>query len=228
MRVLLVEDDRDLADGIVRGLRREHLAVDHAASGAEAETYALATAYDVVCLDLGLPDCDGLELCRRLRGEATDRSVTVERPRRIIILTARDSVTDRVTGLDSGADDYLVKPFKIAELAARLRALARRVDQSASTITVGDVTVDPVRHIVTRRGRTVDLTGREFAVLRYLASRPGEVVSSEDLLEHCWDANADAFSGSVRVILSRVRRKLGDPPIINTIKGVGYRIGTST
>lgn len=221
MRVLLIEDDPDLAEVVLLGLRREHLAVDHAATVAAAVDHLLVTGYDIVCLDLGLPDGDGLDLCRRLRSAATDLC----RPDRLLILTARDAVADRVAGLDAGADDYLVKPFKLAELTARIRALARRGDQPAGPLVVGDLTVDVVAHTATRGGSELGLTGREFAVLRHLAGRAGEVVSTESLLEHCWDANADAFTSSVRVILSRVRRKLGDPPMITTIKGVGYRIG---
>ncbi len=223
MRVLLVEDDADLAKVVLIGLRQEHLAVDHAATVAAAEDHLLTTRYDVVCLDLGLPDGDGLELCRRLRSPNSPE-LDLQRPERILILTARDAVQHRVAGLDAGADDYLIKPFKIAELAARLRALARRGEPVAGTMTVGDLAVDPVSHHVQRAGQEVNLTGREFAVLLHFCTRPGQVVSAEDLLEHCWDANADAFTGSVRVILSRLRRKLGAPAMIETIKGVGYRL----
>ena len=218
MRVLLIEDDDELADLVGIGLRREHLAVDRAATLQEAVTHMTTTAYDIACLDLGLPDGDGLELCGLVqRGE-------VLRPDRIIVLTARDAVTDRVAGLDAGADDYLVKPFSIAELAARIRALARRREQHPTTLTVGDVEVDLVDHRATRAGRDLGLTGRELAVLRHLARHQGQVVSAEDLLEHCWDAHADPFTGSVRVILSRLRQKLGDPTPLTTVRGVGYRL----
>ncbi len=220
MRVLLVEDDADLAEVVLIGLRQEHLAVDYAPTYATAVDHAVVTAYDIVCLDLGLPDGDGVELCKRLVSGAD-----VQRPGRVLMLTARDSVTDRVIGLDAGADDYLIKPFTIAELAARIRALGRRSDQATGPIVVGDIEVDVVAHRASRAGRDMELTGREFAVLRWFATHAGEVVSSEDLLEHCWDANADAFTSSVRVILSRLRRKLGDPPVIETLKGVGYRFG---
>lgn len=223
MRVLLVEDDPDLAEAVVRGLRQEHLAVDRAASLLEATTCLAGTHYDVVCLDLGLPDGDGLDLCVRLRGPEPDRSLT--RPDRLLVLTARDAVADRVAGLDAGADDYLVKPFMIAELAARIRALTRRRDQIAGPIEVEGLMVDPAAHSVHRDGRPIHLTSREFAVLRYLVQQAGVVVSSEQLLEHCWDANADAFTGSVRVILSRIRSKLGEPALIHTVKGAGYRLG---
>jgi DNA-binding response OmpR family regulator len=219
MRVLLVEDDDDLAGLVVMGLRQEHLAVDHAGSVAAAESHLMATRYDVVCLDLGLPDGDGLDLCRRLQSAALSSGLT--RPDRLLILTARDAVADRVAGLDAGADDYLVKPFTLAELAARIRALTRRRDQVPGPIEVDGLIVDPAAHAVHRHGRPVHLTSREFAVLRYFAQHPGLVISAEDLLEHCWDANADPFTGSVRVILSRLRSKLGEPPLIHTVKGAG-------
>lgn len=228
MRVLLVEDDDDLAGLVEMGLRQEHLAVDHAGSVAEAEAYLTGTRYDVVCLDLGLPDGNGLDLCRRLHGSGVEPALTragLTRPDRLLILTARDAVADRVAGLDAGADDYLVKPFTLAELAARIRALTRRRDQVAGPIDLDGLIVDPAAFTVHRDGRAIHLTSREFAVLRYLAHRPRLVVSGEDLLEHCWDANADAFTGSVRVILSRLRAKLGEPPLIHTVKGAGYRLG---
>jgi len=228
MRVLLVEDDPDLAEVVLLGLRQEHLAVDHAGTVSAAENFLLGTSYDIVCLDLGLPDGDGLDLCKRLTSSRVDDGLRLVRPGRLLILTARDAVGDRVAGLDAGADDYLVKPFKIAELAARIRALARRHDQPSGPLVVEDIRVDVTTHTASRRGLALDLTGREFALLRYFAMHSGEVVSTEDLLEHCWDANADPFSGSVRVILSRLRRKLGEPPLIDTIKGVGYRLGNPT
>ncbi len=219
MRILLIEDDDDLADVVGVGLRQEHFAVDCAATVEQATELLLATHYDLVLLDLGLPDGDGLELCRRLQD-----SEHMIRPRRLLILTARDAVRDRVAGLDAGADDYLTKPFSMAELAARVRALSRRDEQRAGPLVIADLTVDPVSHRVSRSGTDLSLTGREFAVLRYLASRAGHVVSAEELLEHCWDANADAFSSSQRVIMARLRKKLGEPSIIETIRGVGYRL----
>ncbi|MEM9514046.1 MAG: response regulator transcription factor [Actinomycetota bacterium] len=218
MRVLLVEDDDSLGDAIVTGLRLEAFAVDWAHTVAEAEELLAATDYDVVCLDLGLPDGDGLDLCQRMQVGA------VGRPKRLLMLTARDGVADRVAGLDAGADDYLVKPFKLAELAARIRALVRRDDQRGSVVEVADLRVDVAARRVTRRGEPIALTGREFAVLHYLAAHAGEAVSAERLLEHCWDANADDLTSSVKVILSRVRGKLGEPPLITTERGVGYRL----
>jgi DNA-binding response OmpR family regulator len=218
VRVLVVEDDPALGPLVRKGLALEHLAVDLAATYDEAIDAAVVTSYDVVCLDLGLPDGDGLDLCRRLR-----REPELNQPGRILVLTARDAVADRVAGLDAGADDYLVKPFDFDELLARVRALGRRREQSGTAINVGDLHIDEVRHRATRRGVDLELTGKEFGVLRYFARHAGEVLSAEDLLEHCWDAHADGLTSSVRVILSRLRRKLGDPPLIHTITGVGYR-----
>jgi len=220
MRILLVEDDADLAEVVALGLRNESYAVDVAATCLAAEELLRTTSFDVACVDLGLPDGDGLTLLRRC---LTDPDL--RRPRRTVVLTARDAVDDRVAGLDAGADDYLVKPYAFSELAARLRALGRRGDQQGSTLVVGDVRLDLAAQKAWRGGCELRLTAREFALLRYLALHPGEVLSAEHLLEHVWDANADPFTTSVRVILSRLRRKLGDPPVIATVAGAGYRMG---
>ncbi|PZF82941.1 DNA-binding response regulator [Jiangella anatolica] len=215
----MVEDDADLADVVALGLRNESYAVDHAATRAAAEELLVATTYDVACLDLGLPDGDGLELLRRLGGDSVLR-----RPRRTLVLTARDAVDDRVAGLDAGADDYLVKPFHFAELVARLRALGRRADEAGSTLRVGELGLDQAAHRAWRGDAELRLTAREFSLLRYFMHHPGEVLSAEDLLDHVWDVNADPFTTSVRVILSRLRRKLGQPPLIETVTGAGYRL----
>jgi DNA-binding response OmpR family regulator len=219
MRILLVEDDADLAEVVALGLRNESYAVDVADTCLAAEELLRTTSFDVACLDLGLPDGDGLALLRRCLSDPD-----LHRPRRTVVLTARDAVDDRVAGLDAGADDYLVKPYAFSELAARVRALGRRGDQQGSTLVVGDVRLDLAVQKAWRGGRELGLTAREFALLRYLAAHPGEVVSAEQLLEHVWDAHADPFTTSVRVILSRLRRKLGDPPVIATIAGAGYRM----
>ncbi|MPZ15546.1 MAG: response regulator, partial [Chloroflexi bacterium] len=187
MRVLVVEDETDLADAVARGLRNEGYAVDVAYEGNEALEKATINAYDLVCLDLNLPGVDGLEVCRRLK--ATD-----EGPR-VLMLTARDALDDRVAGLDRGADDYLVKPFEFAELSARIRALLRRdAGRSGSVLEVGDLVLDTARHEASRAGRDLNLTPKEFALLRYFMSHPGEVLSAEDLLEHVWDEHADPFT----------------------------------
>ncbi|BCJ68414.1 response regulator transcription factor [Polymorphospora rubra] len=219
MRILLVEDDPDLAEVVALGLRNETYAVDVAATHAHAEELLRTTTYDVACLDLGLPDGDGLDLVRRLA-----RDPDLCRPRRTLVLTARDAVADRVAGLDAGADDYLVKPFHFAELIARLRALGRRGDGHDSTLRIGDLTLDLAARRAWRAGRELELTAREFSLLRYFMHHPGAVLSAEDLLEHVWDAHANPFTASVRVILSRLRRKLGEPAVIVTITNAGYRL----
>lgn len=217
MRILLVEDDADLAAVTALGLRNEAYAVDVAGTRAEAEALLRSTDFDLACLDLGLPDGDGLDLLRHL---ATGE---LRRPRRTIVITARDAVADRVAGLDAGADDYLVKPYAFSELVARVRALARRGDGGGATLQVGDVVLDTTAHRAWRGGTEIELTARELSLLRYFLHHPGEVLSAEHLLEHVWDAHADPFTTSVRVILSRLRRKLGDPPPITTVTGAGYR-----
>ncbi|UYM07579.1 response regulator transcription factor [Solicola gregarius] len=223
MRILLVEDDADLADVVALGLRNEAYAVDVARSYGEADELLTTTEFDVACIDLGLPDGDGGDLISRARMDERLR-----RPGRILVLTARDGVADRVTGLDAGADDYLVKPFAFAELVARIRALARRKDAEGTTLRVGDLTLDLAAHRAWRGDAELALTAREYALLRYFMHHPDEVLSAEDLLEHVWDANADPFTASVRVILSRLRRKLGDPSRIVTITNAGYELRSTS
>jgi two-component system copper resistance phosphate regulon response regulator CusR len=221
MRILLVEDDPDLAELVALGLRNESYAVDVAGTYADADELLRVTSYDVACVDLGLPDGDGLDLVRKLTKDADLR-----KPRRALVLTARDAVQDRVAGLDAGADDYLVKPFHFAELVARLRALGRRGAEEGTTVRVGELTMDLAAHRAWRGATELDLTAREYSLLRYFMVHPGAVLSAEELLEHVWDAHADPFTTSVRVILSRVRRKLGQPPLIETVTGAGYRLVT--
>lgn len=218
MRILLVEDDHDLATVLALGLRGAAYATDVATCVAEAEECLTATVYDVACVDLGLPDGDGLDLIRRLD------EAHLQRPRRVLVLTARDGVADRVRGLDAGGDDYLVKPFALSELLARLRALTRRADVRGSVLQVGDVALDLATLRATRGGLEIMLTARETSLLRYFLHHPGEVLSAETLLEHVWDSNADPFTTTVRVILARLRRKLGEPPVIETVTGAGYRL----
>lgn len=221
MRLLVVDDEADLAEAVARGLRREGYAVDLAFDGDEALGKALVTSYDLICLDINMPGADGREVCRTIR--ATD----LEEQPRILMLTAYDAVEDRVSGLDDGADDYLVKPFAFSELAARVRTLLRRDNPSVSSvIALGNIVLDSRRHQVTVDGEEVSLTAKEFALLRYFMSSPGAVLSQEELLEHVWDENADPFTNTVRVTVGTLRRKLtvdeGDPPI-ETVIGSGYR-----
>ncbi len=223
MRVLVVDDEVDLAEAIARGLRRDGYAVDVAFGGDEAVDKLRVNAYDLVCLDLTMPDLDGLDVCRWIRGpEGPD-----ETPR-VLMLTARDSLADRVAGLDEGADDYLVKPFAFDELRARVRSLLRREGaRTGSLLTVGDLDLDDARHEARRGGTLLDLTAKEFALLRYFMTRAGEVLSQEDLLEHVWDEHADPFTNTVRVTVGTLRRKLersGEASPIETVIGRGYRL----
>jgi DNA-binding response OmpR family regulator len=221
MRILVVEDEPDLAMAVLAGLRREGYAVDLAEDAATALDKASITPYDLVCLDLNLPDGDGLDVCRIL-------TKTDPRPK-VLILTARGMVEDRIAGLDTGADDYVVKPFSLGELAARVRALLRRDVASAGAVLSGaGIELDAVRHEVRYHGVPVDLTAKEFALLRWFMLHPGEVHSAERLLEHVWDEHADPFTNTVRVTISNLRRKLGDAAAgdqpIETLPGRGYRL----
>ena len=224
MRLLLVEDEEDLAAAVRRSLTRAGYAVDVVGTVAAAGERLAVTAYDVLLLDVNLPDGDGFSLCRSIRSGVQE---TVGEPR-ILMLTARDSLADRVQGLDGGADDYLVKPFALAELSARIRALLRReVRSGGAVLAVGPLRLDPARHEATRDERALQLSRKEFGVLEYLMTRPGHVVPAEELLEHVWDENADPFTHTVRVTVGTLRRKLtmGDePPLINTVVGRGYRL----
>jgi DNA-binding response OmpR family regulator len=217
VRVLVVEDERNLADAIARGLRREGMAVDVAYDGSVGHEAAMVTRYDVVVLDRDLPGVHGDEICADL---VASGALT-----RVLMLTASGSVADRVEGLQLGADDYLPKPFDFTELVARVRALGRRATPAAPPVlSAGDVLLDQSRHVVTRSGRALDLTRKEFGLLEELLKARGGVVSSEELLERVWDANADPFTTTVRVTMMTLRKKLGDPPLIETVVGAGYRI----
>jgi DNA-binding response OmpR family regulator len=217
MRVLLVEDEERLANTIAKGLRREGLAVDVVLDGAAALEKAALNSYDVVVLDRNLPKVHGDDVCREL--------VRRECLSRILMLTAAGSIKDRVTGLDLGADDYLPKPFALSELVARIRALSRRAVAAVPPVLQrDDLVLDPARHVALRAGRELSLTKKEFGVLEVLLSAEGRVVSAEELLEKAWDENADPFTNVVRVTIMTLRRKLGDPPLVETIAGVGYKI----
>ena len=216
VRVLVVEDHIALANRIGEGLRDAGFAVDVVYDGAAALESTTSTDYDVVVLDRDLPAVHGDRVCRRL---VRDRSAS-----RILMLTAAADVEDRVDGLERGADDYLGKPFAFQELIARIRALGRRGPGSPAVVQRGDLVIDHARHRASRAGIPLTLTRKEFGVLECLAGADGAAVSAEELLEHAWDAHADPFSNTVAVTVGRLRRKLGDPPLIETVTGVGYRL----
>jgi DNA-binding response OmpR family regulator len=214
MRVLVAEDHATLARRIAQGLRQAGMAVDAVHDGAAALDAAGQTAYDVIVLDRDLPVVHGDRVCRTLAGGGP----------RILMLTAAAGVDDRVDGLELGADDYLGKPFAFTELIARVRALARRAPSAPPVLRLGDLTVDRARHRAARGGRPLLLTRKEFGILELLLAADGALVSAEEMLEHVWDANADPFSNIVSVTMARLRRKLGDPPLIETVVGKGYRV----
>jgi two-component system OmpR family response regulator len=218
MHILLVEDELKMARALRRGLEQEGHSVDSATDGDDALSRGVEFEYDAIVLDVMLPGRDGFSICRELR--ARDRWAPV------LMLTARDAVEDRIRGLDAGADDYLVKPFAFGELLARLRALVRRgVSERPAIITVGDVELDPAAHTVTREGRLVDLSVREFSLLEFLMRHAGEVVTRTRILEQVWDVNYDSFSNVVDVYVGYLRRKIELPfgrSFIRTVRGVGY------
>ncbi|SHG10625.1 DNA-binding response regulator, OmpR family, contains REC and winged-helix (wHTH) domain [Streptoalloteichus hindustanus] len=220
VRILVVEDEQPLADAVARGLRREGMAVDVAYDGDAGHEKVSITRYDVVVLDRDLPGMNGDELCREI---VSSGALT-----RVLMLTASGTIEDRVAGLSLGADDYLAKPFAFPELVARVRALGRRATPpTPPVLTAGDVVLDPARRTVTRAGRLVELTRKEFGVLEVLLAAGGAVVSSEELLERVWDENADPFTTTVRVTVMTLRKKLGEPGVIETVVGSGYRVPTA-
>lgn len=217
MRVLVVEDDEELADAIGTGLRRAQMAVDVVYDGQCALDHADSVDYDVMVLDRDLPRLSGDEVCRRV--------VSAHGRTRVLMLTAAAAVEDRVDGLGLGADDYLGKPFAFAELVARIRALGRRAQPIVPPVLEsGGVTLDTARRLAWRDGRRLELSPKEFAVLELLLAAQGRVVSAEELLDRVWDEAADPFSTSVKVTVSRLRTKLGDPAVIETVARAGYRI----
>ena len=217
MRVLVVEDEEALADAVARGLRREGMAVDVVHDGAGALDHARVNAYDVVVLDRDLPEVHGDAVCRELAGGGGGS--------RILMLTAATDVADRVRGLTLGADDYLGKPFAFTELVARVRALGRRPTTAVPPVLQrAGVRLDPARRVATRDGEYLPLTRKELGVLEVLLAAGGAVVSSEELLEKVWDEHADPFTNAIRVTVMTLRRKLGDPPVIETVVGTGYRV----
>jgi DNA-binding response OmpR family regulator len=218
MRVLVTEDDEVLAMALAAGLRREGMAVDVVLDGDAALEHLAVNRYDVVVLDRDLPGTHGDDVCRAL---AANRSES-----RVLMLTAARSVRDRVEGLELGADDYLPKPFDFAELIARIRALARRATASLPvTLAYGDLSLDPARRVAIRAGRRLPLTPKELAVLECLLAADGRPVPAEELLERVWDEAADPFTSTVKTTIGRLRAKLGDPPLIQTVRESGYQIG---
>ncbi len=220
MRVLLVEDNRRLSSSLKVSLGDDGYAVDVAYDGVEGQELAEMTPYDVIILDIMLPRRDGLEVCRELRNQRINTP--------ILMLTARDAIEDRVKGLDSGADDYLVKPFAIDELHARLRALLRR-DSSDKTglLTVADLTLDPAAHTASRNGRPIGLTAKEFALLEYLMRNPNRLITRQMVENHVWSYDYDGASNVVDVYIRRLRRKIDEPfnlKLIETVRGAGYRM----
>ena len=217
VRVLLAEDELRLANVLARGLRREGMAVDLAADGASALAKNRVVRYDVVVLDRDLPVTHGDDVCRVIRDERPDTG--------ILMLTAAAAVEDLVQGLALGADDYLPKPFRFTELVARIRALARRsLPRNPPVLRRGDLELDPGARQASRAGAQLDLTRKEFAVLEVLLGAHGAVISAEELLERVWDENVDPFTNVVRMTIMTLRRKLGDPPVVETVTGVGYRV----
>jgi DNA-binding response OmpR family regulator len=217
MRVLLVEDHQELAETVADVLRGEGMAVDVTFDGQAALDQAEINRYDVVVLDRDLPGLHGDEVCRRLVSEGSKS--------RVLMLTASGSLEDRVDGLELGADDYLPKPFAFTELTARIRALCRRTGLPLpATLTCADLRLDPARRTAIRAGRRLALSPKEFAVLEHLMAAGGRIVSAEELLERVWDEAADPFTATVKVTIGRLRGKLGDPPVIETVREGGYRI----
>ncbi|HUO73354.1 MAG TPA: response regulator transcription factor [Solirubrobacteraceae bacterium] len=217
MRVLIAEDERRLADAIARGLRREGMAVDLAPDGSDALLKARVVRYDVLVLDRDLPGVHGDDVCRAVRGERPETG--------ILMLTAAGATEDLVEGLALGADDYLAKPFRFAELVARIRALARRsAPRQPAVLRHGDIELDPAARRLTRDGTPIELARKEFAVLETLMAAQGATVSAEELLERVWDENTDPFTNVVRMTIMTLRRKLGEPQVVETVIGVGYRM----
>jgi DNA-binding response OmpR family regulator len=217
MRVLIAEDERRLAEAIARGLRREGMAVDLAPDGTDALVKARVVRYDVLVLDRDLPGMHGDDVCRAVRGERPETG--------ILMLTAAGALEDLVEGLSLGADDYLAKPFRFAELVARLRALGRRTGEARPPVLrAADVVLDPARRTAERGGRPLDLSPKEFAVLEVLLAAQGGVVAPDELVERAWDEQLDPLSNTVRMTIMTLRRKLGDPPLVETVRGSGYRV----
>jgi len=221
MRLLLAEDDAQLGRTLMKGLREEAYAVDIVGDGDSAVYHASINEYDAIILDVMMPRRDGFSVCRELRRNGTRTPV--------LLLTARDTIADKITGLDAGGDDYLTKPFEFAELLARLRALLRRRtnDLHASEVRIGSLRLNLASHAVDRDGRKIVLTTKEFALLAFLARHEGRVVSRSEICSHVWDDNHDPYSNAIEVYINRLRRKIdaaSDTPLIHTRRGAGYML----
>lgn len=222
MRILVVEDEHRIAGSIKKGLEQEHYAVDVAYTGTDGYDLASSEEYDTIVLDVMLPGMDGTELCRRLRQDGNHTPV--------LMLTAKSQVQDRVNGLDTGADDYLTKPFAFEELLARLRAIQRRPRSTlVSTLSVGELTIDTTTYTVTRSGKTVQLSSKEYALLEYLARHPGMILSKNQITTHVWDYEADILPNTVEVYIRKLRQKIDIPfhdkkPLLTTVRGFGYKL----
>ena len=220
MRILIVEDNRRLSDSLRKTLTEDGYAVDAAYDGVEGEDMASITPYDVIILDVMLPKRDGIEVCRSLRDQKTATP--------ILMLTARDGLDDKVLGLDSGADDYLVKPFEIKELRARIRALLRRdSSDKSSNLVIDDLRIDPATHYAWRGEQPLDLTAKEYSLLEYMMRNPNRLITREMVVSHLWDSDQSIASNVVDVYIRRLRRKVDDPyptKLIETVRGAGYRI----
>ena len=223
MRILVVEDNKRLSDSLRRTLEDDGYAIDTAYNGLDGEEMALMGTYDIIILDIMLPEKDGLAVCRDIRNKRINTPV--------LMLTARDALDDRVNGLDSGADDYLVKPFELDELRARIRALLRRESSSKSAfLQVADLTLDPATHVVERAGEPIDLTAKEFSLLEYFMRHPNHIISREKAESHLWSYDHVVTSNVVDVYIRRLRRKIDDPydvKLFETVRGAGYRLHAS-
>ena len=223
MRLLLVEDDPRIARFVAKGLREQTYALDVAATGEDALYQASINTYDLIILDVMIPAPDGFQVCQELRKAGLRMPV--------LMLTARDAVDDRIAGLDSGADDYLTKPFEFRELSARIRALLRRTGVlQAPQLIVGDLVVDTASQSVARSGRAISLTAKEYALVEFLARNAGRVIGRAEIAEHVWDAEFDPFSNLIEVYINRLRRKLdgaGAKPLLHTRRGSGYMLSTN-
>jgi two-component system, OmpR family, response regulator len=223
MRVLIVEDEHRIAQTIKKGLEQEHYAVDLAFTGTDGFDLASSEAYDTIILDLMLPGMDGLTICKQLRKQ------NIQTP--ILILTAKSQIQDKVTGLDTGADDYLTKPFSFEELLARIRALSRRPETyKENELKIGDLTMDPKSYIVTRGGQSISLSNKEFALLEYLMRNANKILTKDEIINHVWDYEADILPNTVEVNMRNLRNKIDKPftknrPLLQTVRGFGYKIG---